>query len=422
LTRAPSARKSASPEDKDYRSYSFWLETAGEDLAPRPSLNGPTEADVAILGAGFTGLWTAYYLLAREPSLRVVVLEAEIAGFGASGRNGAWCSSGFPVSPGELQRRFGREAARELLTEMRGAVEEVGRVIEAEEIDAQYLRGGLLRVARGPSQLPGIQRAYESLRGLGLQDDLRLLDADEIEGRVRITGAKGALYNPHCATIHPARLARGLARAVERLGGEIFERTSVTDYEEGGENGPGPRLVTDSGEARARTVVLAGEAYLARLRKLRRKLLPIYSLIVLTEPLSEERWAGIGWEGRECVASNRYTVDYLSRTEDGRILFGGRGVSYDPSKGVATACGYTGQGVATANLSGRTLADLILKRQTAITGLPTVNHESRSWEPEPLRWLGARYVQRGLMRVDDSAERTGQPPTGKTLAERLGKH
>jgi glycine/D-amino acid oxidase-like deaminating enzyme len=478
LTRAPSARKSASPEDKDYRSYSFWLETAGEDLAPRPSLNGPIEADVAILGAGFTGLWTAYYLLSQEPSLRVVVLEAEIAGFGASGRNGAWCSSGFPVSPGELQRRFGREAARELLTEMRGAVEEVGRVIEAEEIDAQYLRGGLLRVARGPSQLPGIQRAYESLRGLGLQDDLRLLDADEIEGRVRITGAKGALYNPHCATIHPARLARGLARAVERLGGEIFERTSVTDYEEGGENGPGPRLVTDSGEARARTVVLAGEAYLARLRKLRRKLLPIYSLIVLTEPLSEERWAGIGWEGRECVASNRYTVDYLSRTEDGRILFGGRGapyhygsriqdeydrhepthqmlrstardwfpalegarfthawggplavprdwmptMSYNPSKGVATARGYTGQGVATANLSGRTLADLILKRQTAITGLPTVNHESRSWEPEPLRWLGARYVQRGLMRVDDSAERTGQPPTGKTLAERLGKH
>ena len=478
MTRAPSARKSASPEDKDYRSYSFWLETAGEDLAPRPSLNGPTEADVAILGAGFTGLWTAYYLLAREPSLRVVVLEAEIAGFGASGRNGAWCSSGFPVSPGELQRRFGREAARELLTEMRGAVEEVGRVIEAEEIDAQYFRGGLLRVARGPSQLPGIHRAYESLRGLGLQDDLRLLDADEIEGRVRITGAKGALYNPHCATIHPARLARGLARAVERLGGEIFERTSVTDYEEGGENGSGPRLVTDSGEVRARTLVLAGEAYLARLRKLRRKLLPIYSLIVLTEPLSEERWAGIGWEGRECVASNRYTVDYLSRTEDGRILFGGRGapyhygsriqdeydrhepthqmlrstardwfpalegarfthawggplavprdwmptMSYDPSKGVATACGYTGQGVATANLSGRTLADLILKRQTAITGLPTVNHESRPWEPEPLRWLGARYVQRGLMRVDDSAERTGEPPTGKTLPERLGKH
>jgi glycine/D-amino acid oxidase-like deaminating enzyme len=475
LTRAPSGPKSARSEAKDYRAYSFWLETAGEELAPRPSLPGPVEADVAILGAGFTGLWTAYYLLAQDPSLKVVVLEAEIAGFGASGRNGAWCSSGFPVSPGELQRRFGREAARELLLEMRGAVEEVGTVARAEEIDAQYFRGGQLRVARGPSQLPAIEAAYESLLRLGLAEDIRVLDAHETAGRVRITDARGALYNPHCATIHPARLARGLARAVERLGGEIFERTPVTDYEVGGKS---PRLVTDSGEVRASTIVLAGEAYLARLRKLRRQLLPIYSLIVLTEPLSEERWAEIGWEGRECVASNRYTVDYLSRTEDGRILFGGRGapyhfgsrvkdeyerhepthqmlrrtardwfpvlegarfthawggplavprdwmptISYDPSRGLATARGYTGQGVATANLSGRTLADLILKRQTAITGLPTVDYKQRPWEPEPLRWLGARYVQHGLMKVDDNAERTGEPPTGKTLAERLGKH
>jgi len=322
--------------------------------------------------------------------------------------------------------------------------------------------------------MPGIEDAYESAQALGLQEDLRLLDAEETAGRVRITGARGALYNPHCATIHPARLARGLARAVERLGGEIFEGTTVTDFE----TGSSPRLVTDFGEVRARTVVLAGEAYLARLRKLRRQLLPIYSLIVLTEPLSEGRWAEIGWEDRECVASNRYTVDYLSRTEDGRILFGGRGapyhygsriqdeydrhepthqmlrstarewfpalegarfthawggplavprdwmptMSYDPSQGLATARGYTGQGVATANLSGQTLADLILGRDTAVTRLPTVNHETRAWEPEPLRWLGARYVQRGLMKVDDRAEQTGKPPTGKTLAERLGSH
>ncbi len=474
MSRTVGQRRNARSEGKDYLSYSFWLETAGEELAPRPSLPGPTEADVAILGAGFTGLWTAYYLLAQQPSLRVVVLESEIAGFGASGRNGAWCNSAFPVSPGELVRRFGAEATRNLLIEMRDAVDEIGRVAGAEGIDAHYFRGGQLRVARGPAQMPGIENAYESARALGLEEDLTLLDAGETAGRVRITGASAALYNPHCATIHPARLARGLARAVERLGGEIFEGTTVTDFETGGS----PRLVTDSGEVRARTVVLAGEAYLARLRKLRRQVLPIYSLIVLTEPLSEGRWAEIGWEGRECVASNRYTVDYLSRTEDGRILFGGRGapyhfgsrikdeydrhepthemlrstarewfpaledarfthawggplavprdwmptMSYDPSQGLATARGYTGQGVATANLSGQTLADLILGRDTAVTRLPTVNHETRAWEPEPLRWLGARYVQRGLMKVDDRAEQTGEPPTGKTLAERLGSH
>lgn len=474
MTRAPSTSGSAHPGGKDYRSYSFWLETAGEDLVPRPSLSGPTEADVAILGAGFTGLWTAYYLLQREPSLRVVVLESEIAGFGASGRNGAWCNSGFSVSPGELVRRFGKEAAKDLLLEMRGAVDEVGRVAAAEEIDAQYFRGGQLRIARGQAQVPGIQDAYEAARVLGIEEDLVLLDAEKTAERVRITGARGALYNPHCATVHPARLARGLARAVERLGGEIFEKTTVTDYE----TGANPRLVTDVGVVRAGAVVLAGEAYLARLRKLRREVLPIYSLIVLTEPLSEAQWARIGWEGRECVASNRYTVDYLSRTSDGRILFGGRGapyhygsrikdeydlhhpthetlrrtarewfpalegarfthawggplamprdwmptMSYDPAQGIATARGYTGQGVATANLSGRTLADLILGRDTAATRLPTVNHKTRTWEPEPLRWLGARYVQRGLMKADDHAEQTGEPPTGKTLAERLGSH
>jgi glycine/D-amino acid oxidase-like deaminating enzyme len=474
LTRAPSAPGSAHPGGKDYRSYSFWLETAGEEFVPRPSLSGPAEADVAILGAGFTGLWTAYYLLRREPSLRVVVLESEIAGFGASGRNGAWCNSGFSVSPGELVRRFGKEAAKDLLLEMRGAVDEIGRVTAAEEIDAQYFRGGQLRIARGQAQVPGIQDAYEAARVLGIEEDLVLLDAEETAERVRITGARGALYNPHCATVHPARLARGLARAVERLGGEIFEKTTVTDYEAGAN----PRLVTDVGGVRAGAVVLAGEAYLARLRKLRREVLPIYSLIVLTEPLSEAQWAQIGWEGRECVASNRYTVDYLSRTADGRILFGGRGapyhygsrikddydlhhpthemlrrtarewfpalegarfthawggplamprdwmptMSYDPAQGIATARGYTGQGVATANLSGRTLADLTLGRDTAVTRLPTVNHETRTWEPEPLRWLGARYVQRGLMKADDHAEQTGEPPTGKTLAERLGSH
>ena len=467
-------RPQRAPNERDYRSYSYWLETAGEELHPRPSLPGPTAADVAVLGAGFTGLWTAYYLLKGDPSLRVVVLEAETAGFGASGRNGAWCNAAFPVTPGELARRFGADAARDLLLQMRGAVDEVGRVAEAEDIDAQFFRGGQLRIARGPAQVPGIESSYESLKALGLDDGLELLDREETAGRVRVTGAEGGLFSPNCATIHPAKLARGLARAVERLGGEIFEGTPVTDFE----TGSNPRLATGAGDVRARTVVLAGEAYLARLRKLRRQVLPIYSLIVLTEPLSEEQWATIGWEGRECVASSRYTVDYLSRTADGRILFGGRGapyhygsriedeydlhgpthemlrrtarewfpalrgarfthawggplamprdwmptMSYDPSEGLATARGYTGQGVATANLSGRTLSDLILGRETDVTRLPTVNHRQRSWEPEPLRWLGARFVQRGLMRADDRAERTGEPPTGKTLAERLGKH
>lgn len=459
---------------KDYTTYSFWLGTAGDDLTPRPALDGSIDADVAILGAGYSGLWTAYYLLRRDPSLRVVVVEREIAGFGGSGRNGGWCSSGFPMSLGLLETRFGRDAARAVHGAMVESVDEVGRVCAAEGIDAHYVKGGALRLARGAHQRPIIERSLATYTRLGLGDGYRLLNAEETAARIRVAGAQGALASTACARIHPGRLVRGLARAVERLGGTIYEGTAVTGYTTGAH----PALHTATGDVRARTIVLAGEAYLSQLPPLRRQLIPVYSLIVLTEPLSDDQWAAIGWEGHECVSSNRYTVDYLSRTADGRILFGGRGapyhynsqiadeydrhgpthemlrqltrewfpvlrdvrfthawggplgmprdwlptMSYDRPGGVATARGYTGQGVATANLSGRVLADLITGTDSPLTALPTVGHHSPDWEPEPLRWLGIRYVQRGYLRIDAEAERSGTPPTGKTLAERLGRH
>jgi glycine/D-amino acid oxidase-like deaminating enzyme len=459
---------------KDYASYSYWLETCGDDLTPRPPLDGSTTVDVAILGAGYTGLWTAYELLRRDPSLRVAVVEREIAGFGASGRNGGWCYPGFPVSPGLLRERFGIEAARAVSRAMYETVDEIERVIGEEGIDAQWQRGGALRLARGEHQRPAIEEAYRSLEALGLADRYELLDAGQTAEKVRVTNAVASLFNPKGASIHPARLVRGLARAVERRGGVIFEQTPVVDYE----GGTRPRLLTPRGDVWARTLVLAGEAYGQELPKLRRTLVPMYSLIVLTEPLAESDWAQIGWRHRELVASSRMSVDYLNRTADGRILFGGRGApykirsriadqldhhepthdmlrqmtvewfpmlrdvrithawggplgmprdwmpttSFDAAMGVARAGGYTGQGVATANLFGRILADLITGAVTCLTQLPTVNHRSPRWEPEPLRWLGIRYTQEGMARLDRDAERTGLAPTGRTLVERLGRH
>ena len=459
---------------KDYGAYSFWLETADDDLMPRPSLDGSRDVDVAILGAGFTGLWTAYYLLRRNPGLRVAVIEREIAGFGASGRNGGWCSAGFPVTLGVLETRYGREASRAVHLAMVEAVDEVGRVCTEEGIDAQYVKGGSLRVARGRHQVPAIQRAFATYDRLGLADHYQLLGVAQTNDRVRVADARGALYTPHCATVHPARLVRGLARAVERRGGTIYEQTAVTGYETGAQ----PCLRTATGDVRARTIVLAGEAYLSSLPQLHRNLIPIYSLIVLTEPLTAAQWAAIGWQAHECVSSNRYSVDYLSRTADGRILFGGRGapyrygsriadgydrhgpthamlraqaeewfpmlkgirfthawggplgvprdwmptMSYDPQAGLAVACGYTGQGVATANLSGRMLADQITGAESPLVALPMAHHQLTAWEREPLRWLGVRYVQRGYARIDTKAELTGVAPTGHTLAERLGRH
>jgi glycine/D-amino acid oxidase-like deaminating enzyme len=458
----------------DPRSVSYWLETCGDDLTPRPSLAGSTTADVAILGAGFTGLWTAQALLERDPSLRIVVLEREVAGFGASGRNGGWCYPGFPVTLGMLRDRFGPDAARALTAAMHGAVDDVARVCASEGIDAGFTMSGMLRLARGKAQLPGLKSTIATARGLGLDHHYQELSAAEVRDRVRVTGVDGGIFMPHGAAIHPAKLARGLARAVERRGAVIHETTPVTEVIAG----KSPRFVTPFGDVSAHTLVLAGEAYLTQLPQWRRAMIPVYSLIVLTEPISDDRWAEIGWQHRELLASSRYSVDYLQRTEDGRVLFGGRGapyrlgsriepemdrhgpthaalrrmvtewfpplagvrfthawggplgmprdwmptMRYDAAQGIAGAWGYTGQGVATANLSGRVLADLITARITDLTTLPTVNHHGKPWEPEPFRWAGIRYVQGGFGTLDRQMERTGKAPSGRSLVERLGRH
>ncbi len=471
---ATSGVQPSSPSARRYEQYSFWLETAGDDLTPRPSLPGSVDVDVAVLGAGYSGLWTAYYLVQRDPSLRVAIVEGEIAGFGASGRNGAWCSSDFSVTPGMMVKRYGRDATIALHEAMWDTVIEVGRVCEDEGIDAHYTKGGELRVARGRHEGPLIEADHALYRSLGMADRYFLLDARQTAEHLRVADAVGALYTPECATIHPGRLVRGLARAVERRGVTIYERTEVTDFRGGSQ----PALLTPRGEVRARTIVLAGEAYLTRLKKLHRQIMPVYSLIVLTEPLSSAQWTEIGWSARECVSSNKYVVDYLSRTADGRILFGSRGApyhfgsaihddydrhaathaaiqaslrawfptlhdvrfthswggavgmprdwmpafTYDPRSGIASARGYTGHGVATSNLGGRTLADLITGVRSPLTTLPPVNHRSRNWEPEPLRWLGTRYMQWTYDRIDRKAAFTGKPPTGKTLPEWLGRH
>lgn len=458
----------------DYGRYSYWLESCGDDLTPRPALAGTRTVDVAILGAGYSGLWTAYYLLQREPSLRVAVVEGEIAGFGASGRNGGWCYAGFPVSLGVLAERFGRERARATILAMRETVAEIARVCEREGIDAQIAASGVLRIARGVEQLPALAHAMETYATFGLDDGYALLSATETAERVRVSRALGSIWAKDGLTIHPARLVRGLARAVERHGGTIYERSPVTEFQ----GGDRPRLVTAQGEVRAQAIVLAGEAYLARFAALRQQVLPLYSLIALTEPLSDAQWATIGWAGRECVSSNRHVVDYLQRTDDGRILFGSRGapyrygaqirdeydrhrptherietlvrawfpglrdirfthawggplgvprdwmptVAYDRASGIATARGYSGQGVATAHLAGRTLAELLTGTESARTGLPFVGHQSPNWEPEWLRWLAVRLMLPSYARIDARARWRGTPPTGRTLTERVGRH
>lgn len=456
---------------------SHWLETADDDPTPRQPLDGSCDVDVVIVGAGFTGLWTAREILRRDPSRSVLVCEANTAGFGASGRNGAWLSAGVAVSPAELARRTSPTIARDTILAMRDTVDAVIDACDTDGIDARIRKGGLLRIARGPQEIPAMRAGFDQVAAVDAADDLQLLSAQETAARVRVQDALGALYDPHAAAVHPGRLVRGLARSVETAGATIVERTPVTQVLPASP-GSRARVVTPTGRVTADAVIVACEAWVSQLPDRRRDVLPLYSLIVLTEPIEDRVWQQIGWDGHELLSSHRYTVDYLSRTVDGRVLFGGRGAPYhfgsridpaydqhslthdllrdqlrtwfpaltdigfasawggplamprdwmptfhfDPATGIGGAYGYTGQGVGTSNLAGRVLADLIIDGATPFQDLPMVGHRSRRWEPEPLRWLGARYLQRSLARLDARTAHTGRAATGRSLAERLIRH
>ena len=450
---------------------SLWHETARDGFAPRPPLPGDAEADVAMVGAGYTGLWTACYLNVLDPALRIVMVEREIAGFGASGRNGGWCSALFPPASSAIARRHGLQTAVAVRRAMHESVVEVGRVAEAEGIDVDYARGGTISLARNRAQLVRARELVEEERRLtGPVEELELLSKQDAQALARATRVLGATYTPHCAVVHPLRLARGLASCVEARGVSVFERTAASRLRPGA-------VVTERGTVRAEVVVRATEGYTASLSGERRRLVPLYSLMIATEPLPPEAWDEIGLRRRETFADLRHMRIYGQRTADDRLAFGGRGapyhfgsrtrpefdrdervhsllrevlvdlfpvvreysvthrwggalgiprdwhasVGFDRAAGLAWAGGYVGDGVATANLAGRTLAQLITGRESDLTHLPWVGHRSRDWEPEPLRWLGVNGGRLLLTYADRAEARSGRPArSAKAFARLVG--
>jgi glycine/D-amino acid oxidase-like deaminating enzyme len=457
--------------DPHWERLSLWHDTVATDWTPRPGLPGDLEADVAIVGAGYTGLWTAHYLAEADPTLRIVVLEAETAGYGASGRNGGWCSALFPASLATLAELGGRDGALAQHRAMRETVDEVAAVAAAEGIDAHLAKGGTVALARSRAQWRRARaEVAEARRWDRGEDDLRLLDRREAEALLRGSRTLGATYTPDCAALHPARLVRGLAKAVERRGVTIHERTRVHTIEPG-------RARTDAGDVRAATVVRATEGYTAGLQGEHRTLAPVYSLVIATEPLPPATWDEIGLARRETFTDHRHLIIYGQRTADDRLVFGGRGAPYhfgsrtrpefdrdervfarlyatlvdlfpvlqgtrvthawggalgiprdwcagvghDPATGLAWAGGYVGDGVGTTNLAGRTLRDLVLGHDTELTRLPWVGHRSRPWEPEPWRWLGINAGLRAMTLADAEESLTRLPSlTARAVTPLLG--
>ena len=435
---------------------------------PRPALPGDRDADVCIVGAGYTGLWTAYYLKRADPALRITVLEARFAGFGASGRNGGWLAGLAPGSRALLAKRHGRDSVITWQRMLNETVDEVIAVTRSEGIDADIVKGGNLEVARTDAQAVRLRAEFDEDRRWGV-NDVEILSGSEAAQRVRVDQLVLGSFNPHCARVQPAKLVRGLADVCQRLGVTIYEQTPVTNISPG-------RAETTLGVVRAPIVLRATEGFTARMRGLRRRWLPMNSAMIATDPMSESLWRTIGWEGRETLGDLAHGFFYAQRTADDRIAIGGRAVPYryasridrdgavgqatidhltavlntvlpqtrgvpiahgwcgvlavprdwtagvglDRATGLGEAGGYVGHGVAATNLAGRTLADLVLGRSTALTALPWVDHRSRTWEPEPLRWIGVQGLY-SAYKLADRHEAGGRSTTSPiaVIADRI---
>ncbi len=417
---------------------SLWWDSLPKPVQIRPSLTKDIDVDVAIIGAGYTGLWTAYYLLKKSPNIKIAILDSKVAGFGASGRNGGWCSALFPVELDKLGEQSNKEKAVRMQNIMFETVDEVGNVIRTENIDAEWQKGGSYSIARDEIQLNRAIDQANHFKEWGFGDsDFTFLDQNSAQSRINASNILGTTFTPHCAAINPAKLVRSLAETVEANGAQIYENTKVLCFSTN-------KVKTDSASVNTKYIVNATEAYRSNLPGLKRSSIPVYSLMIATEPLSEKIWDEIGLRNRETFGDYRNIVIYGQRTKDNRFAFGGRGAPYhfgskidskfdqhkpthldliktltelfpiiknvkvthtwggplsiardwaahaslDASTGIASAGGYVGDGVGTANLAGRTLTDLILNNDSELVAMPWVNHKSRKWEIEPFRWIG----------------------------------
>ena len=426
--------------DSHLEQVSFWFDSLDPVPVPEPPTELPNNVDVAIVGGGFTGLWTAYYLKWLQPDLDVVVLEAMTVGFGASGRNGGWCM-GIAAGVDELLADPStRESGTRVLRAMMATVDEVERVCQAENINCHFTKGGTLAIAHAPFMVKPLRAEADGYAAYGFADYCHWLPADESRRRINCAQNHGAIYTPHCAAIHPARLVRGVGEAVRQRGVRVYESTPVLDIQD-------TNVVTTRGTFKADTVIRATEGYTDSLASHKRRLIPLYSLMLATEPLPDTVWDEIGLHQRETFDDRRRATTYGQRTVDGRIAFGGNesymfgsrrrpfitpdntrftklestlkemfpilerndithrwgglmGVSaswrpyvhFNRLNRFGAVGGYVGEGVGASNLAGRIMADLVLERDTDITQLPWVDDDPEKWPLEPIRWLGGTVL------------------------------
>ena len=442
---------------------SWWLREAlarEGNPDPAPTLRGTLACDVAIVGGGYTGMWTAYDLTERAPGIRVALLEQDICGGGPSGRNGGFVHGWWDQLP-LLVDLHGPEGALAAARASDAAVGQIGEFCERHGVDAWFVQAGYLQASASPAQDGSWDRAVDVCRALGVGDAYVPLGAAEVRERCASPRFRGGVLMPTGATVQPALLARGLRRVLLERGVVIHEQTQVTRLEPGAP----VRLRTDDGEVRADQVVLGMNAWAAGWPGFRTRLLTWASYIALTEPIPD-RLAELGWTGGEAVTDSRFTIHYFRTTRDGRIAFGA-GVGQagyggrvdrrftDDGRAVARAAagmrhlfpmladvrveegwggpidissdrlpaigslhggrvhyahGYSGNGVGPSRLAGRILAALVDGGTDPVCRLPIVGARARHFPPEPFRYVGARLIREALVRKDE-AEDDGRRPS-----------
>ena len=418
--------------------------------------------DIVIVGAGYSGLWTAHHLLNLNPNLSVAIVDARQPGFGASGRNGGWCSAFSPMSLEAVAAQSDRQRAIDLQNALVTSVDEIGAHIASSGIDCGWHKGGTLSFASSQLQLQRITENISMSRDFGYDDSfVDFLSPSQAEDRVRIRGSHGASYSPHCAALQPAQLVDGLVHQLLSRNVRFFGSTRVMDispHRVSAETSEGNATVT------AKWIIRATEGFTARMSQYRRDVAPLYSYMIATEPLSEAQWSEIGWTNRETVSDGRNLVIYVQRTADGRVAFGGRGAPYkfasrigsnfdnnpkihslieksmremfpsivdvpvthrwggalgvhrdwftsakvDHTTHIATLGGYVGDGVAFSYVAAKEVARNIVGEGQHERPLPIVNHVSPRWEPEPFRYVGINSILRLTERADETERRTGR--------------
>jgi len=427
---------------------SFWLATYGP-YTPNPPVTGEVQVEVAIVGGGYTGLSTAYNLRKNHPGMTVAVLEGEVIGYGASGRNGGFSMTLFGMEPTITKLLFGQQRTVEAHRYMERAVDYVDTLIREHQMQSDYWFPGFLRVATTPGYVKRIQRDLKILTDLGIHG-IDWLDADQVRAEVRSPVFLGAWWEPRCGLLNPAKHVRELKRVAQQLGAEVYERTPVTAIERGTRY----RLHTPGGVVVADRLVLATNAYSHLLPELASKQAPVFTHMVVTAPLSAAQLETIGWKQRQGIEDARNLVHYFRLTADNRLAIGGsdvtlaygrnmaldlsprifadlerdlvrlfpslRGVTFTHRWGgpvsvpvqMVPAMGYLGDrravyslgcmghGVSLSHLNGQTVADLISERSTDLTDTWFVNRRVVPWPPEPLRF-GVSQLVRGYLRLED---------------------